>query len=151
MPDAHSPNCEVTDVIIFGQTFASRSLDDTMKLWDIRNTSQVVHEWSNLINLQTKTNMTLSPSKNIILTGTSVRKNYGQGMLHGFNVLTGERVCELPVGPASVVSTLWHPALNQIFLGLGDGKIQVFYDPKMSKGGILKCINKQEKNKLHDE
>ena len=36
--DAHAPNCEVTGFEMFRDSFqfASRSMDDTLKLWDIR-------------------------------------------------------------------------------------------------------------------
>lgn len=77
MPDAHSPNCEVTDIVFFDKNFATRSMDDSMKLWDLRNTSKPIFEWHDLVNLSSKTNITISPKNNIIVTGTSVRKNYG--------------------------------------------------------------------------
>ena len=36
--DAHSPGCEITAIQMFRDShrFASRSQDDTMKMWDIR-------------------------------------------------------------------------------------------------------------------
>jgi WD repeat-containing protein 70 len=151
MPDAHSPNCEVTDIVFFDKNFATRSMDDSMKLWDLRNTSKPIFEWHDLVNLSSKTNITISPKNNIIVTGTSVRKNYGQGTLRGFSTTTGESVCEVPMGQASVITSLWHAALNQIFIGMGDGKIQVLYSPTLSRGGVLKCISKQEKRKTVEE
>ena len=79
MPDAHSPNCEVTGINIFKDNFriASRSMDDSLKLWDIRNMSKSVYEWFDLVNLCSKTNIALSPNEKVIITGTSVRKNFG--------------------------------------------------------------------------
>lgn len=55
----------------------SRSMDDTMKLWDIRNTKHAVHEWTDLTNLSSKTSVCFSPNEKIVLTGTSVRKGFG--------------------------------------------------------------------------
>lgn len=60
-------------------------------------------------------------------------------------------MCEVPMGQASVITSLWHEALNQIFIGMGDGKIQVLYSPTLSRGGVLKCISKQEKRKTVEE
>jgi len=51
------------------------------------------------------------------------------------------------MGNSSVITTLWHKATNQIFVGMGDGKIEVLYSPTLSKGGALKCVSKQEKRK----
>lgn len=77
--------------------FASRSMDDSLKLWDIRNTSKSVFEWDDLVNLSSKTNIAFSPDEKVIITGTSVRKNYGNGILAGFSTETGRKVCEVPL------------------------------------------------------
>lgn len=69
---------------------ATRGLDDKMKVWDIRNTKHPVLEWSELMNLSSKTNVTFSPDEKMILTGTSVRKGFAYGMLMGFDTLTGQ-------------------------------------------------------------
>jgi WD40 repeat protein len=53
----------------------SRGMDDTMKLWDIRNTKFPTHEWKNLINFSDKTSVCISPDEKVVLTGTSVKKN----------------------------------------------------------------------------
>jgi WD40 repeat protein len=91
------------------QKFASRSMDDTLKLWDIRNTSKTIYDWDNLTNLSSKTNIALSPNEKVIITGTSVRKNHGFGMLTGFSVDDGQKVCEVPLGKTSVICLTWHP------------------------------------------
>lgn len=148
MPDAHTPGSEVTGIRFFGQNFASRAMDDSLKLWDIRMHSKPVFEWHDLVNLSAKTNISISPDGKVIITGTSVRKNYGQSMLKGYSVASGETVCEVPMGTVSAIHSYWHSALNQIFVGMADGKIQVLYDPSLSKGGVLKCISKQEKRKI---
>ena len=69
---------------------ATRGLDDSMKLWDIRNTKFPIHDWKDLTNLSAKTNITLSPDEKLILTGTSVKKGTGFGFLKAFDVGTGE-------------------------------------------------------------
>jgi WD repeat-containing protein 70 len=77
--------------------FASRSMDDTLKIWDIRNTKHSIQEWKDLTCLQAKTGITLSPDEKMILTGTSVRKGFGYGLLMGFEVVTGDTVCQTPI------------------------------------------------------
>lgn len=91
------------------QKFASRSMDDTLKLWDIRNTSKTIYDWDNLTNLSSKTNIALSPNEKVIVTGTSVRKNHGFGTLTGFSVDDGQKVSEVPLGKTSVICLTWHP------------------------------------------
>lgn len=71
---------------------ASRSLDDTMKVWDVRSTKYPIWEWKDLTNLSTRTNVTFfGKNEDIVLTGTSVRKGFGfYGLLCGFDMKTGE-------------------------------------------------------------
>jgi WD repeat-containing protein 70 len=57
----------------------SRSMDDTMKLWDIRNAKEPVKVWRDLTNLNAKTGVCISPDESLILTGTSVRKGFAYG------------------------------------------------------------------------
>lgn len=57
----------------------SRSMDDTMKLWDIRNAKEPVNVWRDLTNLNSKTGICISPDETLILTGTSVRKGFAYG------------------------------------------------------------------------
>ena len=52
-----------------------------MKLWDIRNVSSPVFEWKDLINLSSKTNICISPDERLVMTGTSVRKGFGYGLM----------------------------------------------------------------------
>ena len=47
----------------------------------------------------------------------------------------------------SVVRTLWHPKINQIFLTTGNGEVKVYYDAEKSQRGILQCTSKQIKRK----
>jgi hypothetical protein len=54
-------------------------MDDTMKLWDIRNAKEPVNVWRDLTNLNAKTKVCISPDETLILTGTSVRKGFAYG------------------------------------------------------------------------
>jgi hypothetical protein len=65
-------------------------MDDTLKLWDIRNTKHPIQDWKDLTNLNAKTGVCLSPDESMIITGTSVRKNFGHGLLMAYDVVTGD-------------------------------------------------------------
>lgn len=54
-------------------------MDDTMKLWDMRNAKEPVNVWRDLTNLNAKTGVCISPDETLILTGTSVRKGFAYG------------------------------------------------------------------------
>lgn len=63
----------------------SRGMDDTMKLWDIRNIKYPVFEWENLLNMSDRTSVCISPNEKFVLTGTSVKKGYGYGLLVAYD------------------------------------------------------------------
>lgn len=90
--DAHQPGCEITAVQMFrdSQRFATRSMDDTMKMWDIRMLRDAVFSWEDLVNMSSKTAVTISPSEKMLLTGTSVRQGYGHGFIMGFSTVNGD-------------------------------------------------------------
>ncbi len=50
----------------------------------------------------------------------------------------------------SVIRTLWHPKINQLFLTSGNGEVKVFYDNEKSQRGIVDCVLKQTKRKAGD-
>jgi WD40 repeat protein len=129
---------------------ATRSMDDTLKLWDIRNTKHPSQEWKDLTNLSAKTSITTSPDEKMILTGTSVRKGFAHGMMMGFDVLTGDTLCSVPISKDSVIILNWHPVLNQIIIGSADANIRILYDPELSHRGITTSMTKLEKRRPID-
>jgi hypothetical protein len=58
---------------------------------------------------------------------------------------TFERVHEIDVPKSHVVRTLWHPKLNQIIIGAGDGNIHLYYDVAKSHNGAKLCLGKPKK------
>uniref|UniRef100_A0A4W3GKW2 Uncharacterized protein n=1 Tax=Callorhinchus milii TaxID=7868 RepID=A0A4W3GKW2_CALMI len=44
--------------------------------------------------------------------------------------------------PQSVIRCLWHPKLNQIMVGTGNGQAKVYYDPVRSQRGAKLCVVK---------
>ncbi|KAJ8787515.1 hypothetical protein J1605_023000 [Eschrichtius robustus] len=45
----------------------------------------------------------------------------------------------------SVVRCLWHPKLNQIMVGTGNGLAKVYYDPNKSQRGAKLCVVKTQR------
>jgi len=79
----------------------------------------------------------------MIATGTSVRKGHGSsGTLAIFSAANLDPVQSVPVTESSVVAVAWHPVLNQIVCGNGDGSATILYSPELSKKGALLPIQK---------
>jgi WD40 repeat protein len=93
----------------------------------------------------------LSPDEKMILTGTSVRKGFGHGMLVCFDANTGEDISKTPICQDSIVTVFWHPVLNQIIVGSADSNIRVLYDPEKSNRGITTSLTKLEKRRPIDQ
>ncbi|XP_046851509.1 WD repeat-containing protein 70-like isoform X2 [Xenia sp. Carnegie-2017] len=127
------------------QTFVSRGGDDTMKLWDLRSYKMPVNVALNLPNSFLTTSCFYSPDEKLIGTGTSVKKGQGEGKLVFFEKSTFNKVMEFSVADSSVVNCLWHPKINQLFIGCGNGEIKVFFDPQKSRRGAITCISKAKK------
>lgn len=52
--------------------------------------------------------------------------------------------------PTHVTSVLWHPVINQLFVGCGDrtsGSVHVLYSPERSEKGALLCAGKKNRPK----
>ncbi|CAB3998211.1 WD repeat-containing 70 [Paramuricea clavata] len=125
--------------------FASRGGDDSMKLWDLRNIKKPVNVALNLPNAFLTTSCFFSPDEKLIGTGTSVRKGQGNGKLVFYEKSTFKKVHEYSVTDSSAVSCMWHPKINQILVGCGNGKVKVFFDPQRSTRGAIMCVSKATK------
>lgn len=82
-------------------------MDDTLKIWDIRNQKLPVFEWKDLINMSSKTNVAFSPDEKLVLTGTSVRKGFGQGLIMAYDAQSGEEIARSAVSQDSVIQVHW--------------------------------------------
>jgi WD repeat-containing protein 70 len=76
LPLAHAPGTAITNLQVYRDStrFVSRGLDDTMKLWDVRQSKQPIYSWDSLPNISEKTQVSLSPNEKIAITGTSCIK-----------------------------------------------------------------------------
>jgi len=89
-----------------------------------------------------------SPDDKLIITGTSVKKGEGTGLLVFYDKTSLSRVKQIGISPGgSVICMLWHPKLNQIIVGTSEGKAHVLYDPNLSKGGALLCVVRKAREK----
>lgn len=130
-----------------GQTLASRAMDDTLKTWDLRNLKQCLASFGELYNRFPMTNCQFSPSDKLIITGTSTRPGVQNGKLIVFEREGLKKIDELIISESSVIRTLWHPKINQIFLTTGNGMAKAFYDMEKSLKGLTLCAMKPIKRK----
>jgi WD40 repeat protein len=115
------------------RVLASRGGDDTVKTWDIRKFKQPLAEAKGLYNQFSMTDVVFSPDDKLVVTGISLNKDETDGKLVFLDRETLNRAKEIVVSNSSVVRTVWHPRLNQIVVGCGNGEVKVFYDNKKSQ------------------
>jgi len=145
MENAHTNGSEITSVM-FGydnRLLATRSNDETLKLWDVRQFKRYVNCATGLFSRFSQTECCFSPDDRMILTGTSMEKGDKAGKLVFFNKDSFEKVFEMEVGESHVIRAAWHPKLNQIMVGSGDGIVRVYYDPERSVRGAKLCMVKK--------
>lgn len=133
------------------QLFCTRGGDDTVKVWDIRQFKRPVGVAQNLDNYFPMTDCVFSPNGKLVVTGISVRKGKGPGKLIFLDSNDLEIVNEMEVCDSSVIRCIWHPKLNQIIAGTGEGSVKVLYDPKRSFRGAKLCIVKKRQKTNHAE
>eukprot|EP00802_Teleaulax_amphioxeia_P011950 Tamp_11988.p1 GENE.Tamp_11988~~Tamp_11988.p1 ORF type:complete len:524 (+),score=119.84 Tamp_11988:179-1750(+) len=149
---AHEPGTNTTSVSVSrdGNMMISRGGDDTLKVWDMRKLSQAIVAHEGLDNFFEQTQCIFSPGDHLFLTGTSVRKNKdgtpaGESLLHVYDKSTLQLVRKVGVPSGSIVSMIWHPKINQLFLGSSSGQVHCLYDPKQSENGIIRAVGKVPK------
>uniref|UniRef100_A0A6I8QPB5 WD repeat-containing protein 70 n=1 Tax=Xenopus tropicalis TaxID=8364 RepID=A0A6I8QPB5_XENTR len=144
---AHTPGTDTSCVTFSyaGNILATRGGDDTLKTWDIRKFKNPLNVASGLANYFPMTDCCFSPDDKLLITGTSVKRGGGDGKLMFFDVGTFQKVYEIQVTEASVVRCLWHPKLNQIMVGTGNGLAKVYYDPNRSQRGAKLCVVKTQR------
>ncbi|XP_051907514.1 WD repeat-containing protein 70 isoform X1 [Hippocampus zosterae] len=150
---AHTPGSDISRLSFSydGTVLASRGGDDTLKIWDIRNFKKPLNMANGLTNYFAMTDCCFSPDDQLVMTGTSVKRDEGNGKLVFFDRATFQRVYEIEVTNASIVRCLWHPKLNQIMVGTGNGHVKVYYDPIKSHRGAKLCVVKSKTKQKHAE
>lgn len=153
---AHQKGTEISSIQFSyaGNKLLSRSLDETMKIWDMRALKQPLHIFDDLYARYDTTDCCFSPDDRLVVTCRCLPKDYSSehpSKLVFYNANTFELVNEIGVTEAHVIKTLWHPKLNQIFIGCGDGTIKCYYDEKRSFRGAKLCVTKTYRKKKHAE
>ncbi|XP_062334484.1 WD repeat-containing protein 70 [Osmerus eperlanus] len=144
---AHDPGSDPSCLAFSydGTTLASRGGDDTLKTWDIRSFKKPLNVATGLATVFSMTDCCFSPDDKLLVTGTSVKKDEGNGKLVFFDRTSFQKVYEIEVTNASVVRCLWHPKLNQIMVGTANGLAKVYYDPVKSHRGAKLCVVKSQR------
>ncbi|XP_024370422.1 uncharacterized protein [Physcomitrium patens] len=152
--NAHENGDDVTSLCFSGDgnTLLSRSTDSTVKVWDVRKPKAPLKTFGDLPNSYAQTTVSFSPDERLIMTGTSTEKEGNKGgLLVFFDRQRLEFVRRVGVSAdQSVVCSLWHPKLNQIFATTGDkkrGGTHVLYDPAISEKGALVCVARAPRKK----
>ncbi|KAG5325114.1 GAD1 protein, partial [Pseudoatta argentina] len=150
---AHVQSSEISSLSFayLGQMLASRACDDTLKLWDLRAFKVPVFEAKELYSRYDTTDCMFSPDDSMIVTGESLNKGKTTGRGLFYDSKTFDLVREIPVTNSHVIKTLWHPKLNQVFVGCGNGIVKAYYDSKKSLRGAKLCVVKTHMKQKHIE
>ncbi|KRX94019.1 WD repeat-containing protein 70 [Trichinella pseudospiralis] len=134
--DAHNNGHDVTSLSFSYDdvNLLSRSMDGSLKLWDVRLLKHPLHVAEGLENMFPSTDCLFSPRNEYCLTGTTLKR---QGHCVGELVIFEKNSFK-----EGVIRLAWHPRINQIFCGTTSGKIRIYYNPKISNRGALMCISK---------
>jgi WD40 repeat protein len=127
----------------------SRSMDDTLKLWDTRNPSKAIAIQSNLDIFHEESNCIYSPNEKFVLTGVAAKEK-NPGYICVFNSVSLEEEGKVEL-PSSGVSLLWPSKMEQLFCGLADGSVKAHYDPQTSNGGVTLPILSASKKLAIDD
>ncbi|XP_052744079.1 gastrulation defective protein 1 homolog [Bicyclus anynana] len=147
--DAHQKQNEMSCISFsyMGSSLVSRSNDDTMKIWDLRNFKKPLNTFGNLFSRYEQTDCSFSPDDSMVFTGESLDRNQDVGRLRFYNSKTFEEVLNLDITKSHVIKAVWHAKLNQIFVGCGNGIVKCYYDNKRSLRGAKLCIVKTNRKK----
>lgn len=164
--DAHAKSTDITSIMFSynGSYLVSRSMDHTLKLWDMRmirnsklsytagraNTT-ALHSKSDLLNFHSNTDCLFSPDDRLVMTSISCdeRNQSDQfGQIHFYDCNTFELVKEVQCSRgASTIRANWHPKLNQIVTSSSDGSVRMMYDLERSSRGALLCSFRQKRKR----
>ncbi|KAG5880176.1 hypothetical protein JTB14_001666 [Gonioctena quinquepunctata] len=149
---AHEPS-EITSICFshVGDHLLTRSCDETMKLWDVRKFKQAVHAVGDLFTRYDTTDAIFSPNDAIVATGVSLKKGEKNGVVLFYDTSNFKLIRKLNVSPSHTIKLSWHPKLNQIFVGSGNGLIKCYYNDKRSLRGVTLCAVKIHRKTQHSE
>ncbi|KAJ1984053.1 hypothetical protein H4R34_000915 [Dimargaris verticillata] len=134
---AHQPGGEISSLALSMDriTLASRSGDDTVKLWDLRHFKRPLHTQTGLSWIHPETSVMFSPDDRYVVTGVAAEKRGGDGGLVLLHKATLEIHCRAEFPRENPVAALWHPKLNQLAVGTSQGSITMLYSTTTSQRG----------------
>ncbi|CAH1401134.1 unnamed protein product [Nezara viridula] len=147
--DAHDFGSEISSIAFSyaSSLLASRAADGTLKLWDLRAFKKPLHTVSDLFSRYSSTNCMFSPNDSVIVTGVSLSKGENEGKLLFYSTKTFDLVKAEEVTDSHVIRTLWHPRLQQIFVGCGNGVVKAYFGDKSGRGAQLASSKFRRKKK----
>ncbi|KAJ3349261.1 hypothetical protein GGF32_005734 [Allomyces javanicus] len=130
-------------------TLLSRSMDETVKLWDLRNFKHPIHTHA-IPTVYPTQNAVFSPDDQRILAGWAVPPSRKQpattddasGELRVLDRASFDLVTAVKVGGGGAVRVVWHPKLHQILVGTARGATAVMYRPGYSQRGVTLCVSR---------
>ncbi|EPS35379.1 hypothetical protein H072_11214 [Dactylellina haptotyla CBS 200.50] len=146
--DAHEKELGVCSVAFSkdGNLMVSRGLDGTVKSWDTRKFKKPIMTRNDLPTASQNTTISFSPDSSSVLTSDSA------GNLHILSPATLRPDLTLAITPSiPVISTLWHPRLNQIFTTSSDATVKILYSPKTSSRGAITILSNALKKRHFDD
>eukprot|EP01133_Synstelium_polycarpum_P005871 gene5871-6790_t len=144
---AHSNDISSVQYARDGITMISRSLDHTLKVWDLRALDQPLAVFADLQCDYLESNAVFGSHDRLIVTGTSALDKEGFGTLVIYDRTTLTKMRQIRIPGASALHVLWNEKINQILVGCADGATRFFYDPDRSTRGIRMCVNKAPRKK----
>lgn len=134
-----------------GHLFATRALDNTLKIWDCRMFSDAkgpVKVWDDLPAGLDKSGVCASPDGKYIVAGTSFRKGaLGNASLRVYDTASFSQVKSLDFGTRSVVKVAWPRDINQIVVGTSTGEVTMLYSPFSSTKGAMHFVGRKARSK----
>lgn len=136
--NAHLKGSEISglDFSYGPHKMATRSEDQSCKIWDLRKLKEPLASRSGLDTLYSTTDCSFSPDDRFIITGTShSRQKPGCLLFLDSNDLFSKHKVE--VEGASVVRSRWHPKINHIAYTCSNGSVFMTHDKSRSMGGFI--------------
>ena len=108
-----------------------------------RSFKKPVHSADGLFSRFDQTDVLFSPDDRLVVTCTSKEKGEAGGKVVFYDRDSFKKVFEMTVGESHCIRAEWHPKINQLLVGSGDGAVKVFYDPDRSIRGAKLCVVKK--------
>ena len=150
--NAHLPLTETSGLNFNsdGRFLVSRGGDDTVKIWDLRQTKKPFAEKRDVESSHPEQNAIFSPDNRSILVGVGAAPTEnGHLLILSSSDLSVEQ--DLELGPGSSICTVWNEKINQIAVSQAGGSIRLLYSPILSKRGARLVMSKAPKTQHIDD